>query len=181
MEDEEKILTKFWKRKLPFTKSNIVRLCGTKGRLDTEDNKICEIEDRATEVIQIEKQQRDNLGNKKSFKRHPVCVTRDSGRSLEDVKRNAFFPNLTTIKHTIQKVQQGWAQEAWRKWKLHHNKMAGNQWQKEILEVLRGLKTLRQRNKTKDYDEFLWIRHNLWRTEGESRSARIRTTTKMTS
>lgn len=57
------------------------RLSGTKGRLDTADDKMCETEDRMTETIQSEREQRDNLENKKTFERHYLCVTRHHGRS----------------------------------------------------------------------------------------------------
>lgn len=64
-------------------------------------------------MIQSNREQREYLENKSS-KRHQMYVTEDPERSWEDGKRYTGFPNLKTIRHTIQKFQQGWAQEAKR-------------------------------------------------------------------
>jgi hypothetical protein len=60
-----------------------------------------------TGTAQSEREQRDYLESKLSSKRNHMYVTGDPGRSREDGKRNTLFSNLKTIRHTIQKVQQG--------------------------------------------------------------------------
>lgn len=87
------------------------RLSGTKGRLDTADDKMCETEDRVTETIQSERAKRQ-LGKQKDLREALPMCNQTPWKVTEDGERDAVFPNLTPIKHTIQKVQQGRAQEA---------------------------------------------------------------------